>query len=104
MEKLNDPLHDMLKLTHEYIEEHGRPPYRNNAWFRERTVYNDNYISNLKAKLRDLKYLNDDLNFSEKGKRYAKIHFSPFSVRSIEVRVQGSATAGPTNDTIVNLE
>lgn len=104
MEKLNYPLHELLRLVHEYIEENGRPPYRNNAWFRERTVYNDNYISNLKAELKILKYLNDDLSLGEKGKQYAKIYFSPFSVRSVEIYIQGIATAGPTDNTIVDLE
>jgi SOS-response transcriptional repressor LexA len=104
MEQLSIPQHEILRLIHEYIEEHGgRPPYRNNVWFEDRTQYQGNYITNVKGELRKLKYVDDQLQLTEKGREYVRFFFGAFTVRSVMVHVQGTARAGPDDKTYVDL-
>lgn len=102
--KLNPPEHEIFKLILEYIQEYGTPPYRNNIWFEERTIYQGSYISNVKAELRKLKLIDDELRPTSRGKAYARLHFGDFTVNGVEIRVQGSVSASPSEDLLVNLE
>lgn len=105
MDQLSPPQHEILHLIHQYIEENdGRPPYRNNMWFEDRTQYQGNYITNIKSELRRLQFVDDQLRLTEKGKAYIRFFFGSFTVQGVSVHVQGTAQAGPSNFTYIDIE
>jgi SOS-response transcriptional repressor LexA len=103
MLKLGDTLplrfHIVLKAISDYIEEFGTSPYHKNNWVMERTGYESNHITQIKGELVKANYLDKNTHLTPKGKEYIRKHFGPFVVKSIEIRVQGTATAGPSEMT-----
>lgn len=95
-------LHDVLKAIHDFTEEFGKPPYRNNKWLSEQTGYEGNHLTNIKGELKKLGYLTDDLDLTSRGQQYVRVHFGAFAVRGVEVRVQGKVKASPGSDVLAN--
>lgn len=103
MPMLPPRFHDVLKAISDYIDEFGKSPYGKNGWISEKTGYGSNHITQIKGDLLDMQFLTADAYLTAKGKEYIRLYFDPFVVKSIEVRVQGTATAGPT-DVDVEIE
>jgi len=95
--------HETLKFIKKYIDEHnGKPPHRNSKWFEHQPDYNwaGNDITNIKAALRNKKYIDQYTQLTDKGKQYIHWHFGDFAVRASEIRVQGKVHASPTDETV----
>lgn len=101
---LTPRLHDVLKAIHDYIEEFGKPPYRDNKWISERTGYESNHITNIKSELRKYKLLTEDVTLTSRGQDYIRFYFGAFSVQGIELRVQGTVKAGPGSEVYANYD
>lgn len=105
MEQLRFPQDEILRLISVFFETYGRPPYRENKWFIEkmRDQYEGNYITNIKGDLKKLGFVTEKLVLTDKGKAYVRYFFDPFSGKA-GIRVQGTASAGPQDDTFVDLD
>lgn len=88
--------HETLKAISDYIEEFGKPPYRTNEWLSEQTGYESNHITQIKRELFKLKLITENTDLTVKGKEYIRSHFGPFVVKGVSIRIQGSASAGPS--------
>ena len=61
-------------------------------------IYTSNHITQIKGELVKLKFLSEDgTSLTVKGKEYVRSHYGPFVVKSVGIRVQGIAKAGPVN-------
>lgn len=101
---LTPRLHEVLKAIHDYIEEFGKPPYRDNQWIAEKTGYTSNHITNIKSELKKLRYITEDLYLTSVGQEYMRIHFGAFIVRGVDIRVQGEVKASPGDNVFVNFD
>ncbi len=97
-------LHDVLKAVHDYIEEFGRSPYRDNKWIAEKTGYESNHITNIKGELRKIGFLTEDVGLTSRGREYVRSHFGAFNVQGIELHVQGKVKAGPGSEVYANYD
>ncbi|MGA7193303.1 MAG: hypothetical protein WBW94_06695, partial [Anaerolineales bacterium] len=60
-------------------------------------------ITNIKGELRILRLINDDSDLTPVGIEYIRKYFGPFVVKAVEVRVQGTVTAGPEKNLFADL-
>lgn len=103
IEKLPNRYHEVLKAIYDFIQEFGSPPYRNNGWIAERTRYEGNHITNIKRELREIyHYLDDQANLTPSGQSYIRQHFGAFAIKAMHIFVQGTVSAGPSEDTLIN--
>lgn len=101
---LTPRLHDVLKAIHDYIEEFGKSPYRDNKWISEKTGYESNHITNIKSDLKKFGFLTEDVALTSKGQDYIRFHFGAYNVQGIELHVQGIVKAGPGNEVYANYD
>jgi len=103
LEKLPNRHHEVLKAIYDHIEEFGSSPYRNNIWIAERTHYEGNHITNIKRELRkNYRYLDDQVNLTPAGQAYIRQYFGAFVVKAMQLFVQGTVSAGPSESTLIN--